>query len=184
MKCTLCRSRANRPGECRRKAFTLLEVILALAVLAGGLAVLNEAVRISQQCGRVALDLTYAQMLCEKKMNEISSGVTPAEPVSDTPFGKPYDGWSYTVETGDLDVPGLTAVTVRVTQDLPPEREPVVYSLVRWLGETAMAAAADAANNSSNSSNSSSQNSSSSNGSSSGASGNSSSSGSSGGTSK
>jgi prepilin-type N-terminal cleavage/methylation domain-containing protein len=156
------------PSRNRRHGFTLMEVILALAILGPGLFVLNETIRLAQQCGRVARDLTYAQMLCEAKMNEFASGVTPLAPAQDVPFGAPYDGWFYTVETGDLEVPGLIAVTLTVTQDLPPEREPAIYTMVRWMGDPAV----DAASSSSDSSNSSSsQNSSGTSGSTSGSSG-------------
>lgn len=168
-----CRSKRT-PAPARRNGFTLMEVILALAILGGGLAILNEAIRIAQRCERMARDLRYAQMLCEEKMNEISSGMTSSDPASGVSFGDAYQGWLYSVETGGLDVPGLIAVSVTVTQDLPPEREPVVYSMVRWLSDPATATSSDSTNSST------SQNSSSS----SGTSNNSSSTGTSGGTTK
>ncbi len=174
------RGNSRRVG--RSAGFTIIEIILALSILAGGLAITSEMTRIAQQNARVARDLTYAQMLGETKMNEIASGVAPIDSEGGVAFGAPYDGWSYSVESADAEVAGLHTVTVTVYQDPAPKVWPVNYSLVRWVGDPA----APVSSPDSSSASSSSQNSSSSSGNSSNSSssGNSSQSGSTGGASK
>jgi type II secretion system protein I len=125
----------------KRDGFSLLEVSLALAILAGAIAVLGEASRLSLRNAALARDLAHAQLLCESKLAEIVSGITPAEPVDRMPFDEtttdsidPDEApWVYTIETNETDETGLISVRVTVTRDLPEERRPVQFSLVRWL---------------------------------------------------
>jgi type II secretion system protein I len=125
----------------RRGGFSLLEVILALAVLAGAIAVLGEACRMALRNAQATRDLVHAQLLCESKLAEITSGITPAQAVQKTAFdatstaslesGDP--AWLYSIETGSTDENGLISVRVTVTRDLPAVQHPVQFSLVRWL---------------------------------------------------
>jgi general secretion pathway protein I len=61
--------------------FSLLEVILALAILTGAVAVLGEIVRLGIRNAQVARDTTQAQLLCESKLAEITAGIIPSDPV-------------------------------------------------------------------------------------------------------
>jgi len=54
----------------KRNAFSILEVILALAILTGAIAVLGELGRLGFGNANAAQDLTKAQMFCERKMAE------------------------------------------------------------------------------------------------------------------
>jgi general secretion pathway protein I len=129
----------NRTGK--KAGFTLLEVILALAILAGSIAVLGEASRMALRNAGLARDMAHAQMLCESVLAQIVIGVTPAESTDKTPFDETITDsvepdeapWVYTIEVGDTDEPGLISARVTVTRDMPPERHPVQFSLVRWL---------------------------------------------------
>jgi len=134
-------SRRRRPG---RRGFSLLEVILALAILTGALAVLGELARQGIESTRIARDTSRALLLCENKLAEITSGCVYPEQMYDIPCEEAADGsllglqtqrppWLYSVELASVDLPGLVAVRVSVYQDLPPETEPVECSLVRWI---------------------------------------------------
>ncbi|MFT5527197.1 MAG: prepilin-type N-terminal cleavage/methylation domain-containing protein, partial [Pirellulaceae bacterium] len=79
-----------------RHALTLLEVILALAVLGICLAAIGEIVRIGVIAATISKDETKAQMLCESKMNEIILGMVPAQPIGPISFDYEAD-WIYTV---------------------------------------------------------------------------------------
>ncbi len=140
------RSKPNRSSSGSRFAvgFSLLEVILALAILAGALAILTEVARMAMHNAGRARDLAQAQLLCEGKLAEILAGIEPAEPVSAVPFdtGQVPD-WLYSVEVASLDVDGLIEVRVTVEQDLPPERRPVRWTLVRWMVDPATGAEVD-----------------------------------------
>ena len=125
----------------KQAGFSLLEVILALALLGGAIAVLGEAGRQALRNAQVARDLSHAELLCESKLSEILAGITPASAVGNTAFdsattasidpGEP--AWLYSIETGATDENGLIYVRVTVTRDLPANQHPVKFSLVRWM---------------------------------------------------
>lgn len=127
----------------RRGGFSLLEVILALAILGGAVAVLGEAARLALTNAEFTRDMARAQTLCESKLAEITAGMATAEPVHRAVLEKPDDGggpaWLYSVERTPLDEDGLVSVRVTVMRDLPKERHPVSFSLVRWIAETSTA---------------------------------------------
>ena len=125
--------------SCRsaRSGFSILEVILALAILAGAIAVLGEASRIGLENARIARDMTYAQLLCESKLAEITSALDPPTPEEEIPFGTVEDpsepDWYYWVEVTPIDTEGLLEIRVTVRKDLPAQQRPVELSLVGWM---------------------------------------------------
>jgi len=132
----------------RRDGLTLLEVILALAILAGSLAVLGELAGRSMRNAEVARTTSEAQLLCETKLAEIAAGITPADPVPDSPWQsasdleiETNDEWRYSVEVDSTALDGLLAVRVTVSQDRPSEKKPVSVSLVRWIPDPGLEAA-------------------------------------------
>ncbi len=138
----------------RSRGFSLLEVILALAILTGSIAMLGQAVQMGMRNARVARDSTKAQLLCESKMSEVVSGFTPAVPISDAAFDSVNTGsetaandtgqWTYSIETESLSDDGLIAVTVSVTQTTPaPNQRPVGFKLVRWMIDPTTMVSAD-----------------------------------------
>ena len=136
------RKASHRRRSTRRLArdagFSLLEVILALAILGGAIAVLGEAARLAMKNAEFTREINRAQLLCESKLAEIVAGITPAESSqgvavkSETDSSEP--AWLYSIETTSVD-DGLLAVRVTVTRDLPAEKHPVRFSLVRWMAD-------------------------------------------------
>ncbi len=122
-----------------KRGFSLLEVILALAILCGTLAVLGEMAGRGMRDAEIARDLTQAQLLCETKLAEITCGALPAEPVEraqfDTIDGLDVRGipWLYSIRTEPSEEEGMLVVRVTVEQDLPERQRPVVYSIDRWI---------------------------------------------------
>jgi type II secretion system protein I len=118
---------------------SLLEVILALAILAGMMAVIYGLIRQGYDNGKQARDLTKAQLLCESKMAEIVAGAEPASPTG--PTGLPWEtnengepGWYYEVATRTIDSPpNMLEVTVRVTQNSQLQYNHIDATLVRWI---------------------------------------------------
>jgi len=121
----------------KRPAFSLLEVILALAILAGAVVVLGELARQGLESTRIARDLTCAQLLCESKLAELVAGAEIPEPVQDMPLTTlevpSTSTWLYSIEVLDTGEEGLVSVWVTVTQDPATERRPVRCTLVRWM---------------------------------------------------
>ena len=116
--------------------FSLLEVVLALAILTGAIAVLGELVRIGARNAEAARDLTQAQFLCESKLAEIASGLALAEPVS-TALCPDDPDWLYSVSVDPTSETGLVAVRVTLTRNLPVQSQPLQFSLVQWMPDPA-----------------------------------------------
>ncbi len=127
----------QRPLRGSPGGFTLLEIILALTILAGAVAVLGEVSRFGMRCAERARDMTHAQLLCEGKLAEIVAGIAPAEAVDGAAFESADDAepseWLYSVELNTTDTEGLIEVRVTVTKDRPAEMRPAEVSLVRWM---------------------------------------------------
>jgi len=116
---------------------SLLEVILALAILGGAIAVLGEAARLALRNAEFTRDMARAQLLCESKLAEILAGVASAEPIQraviENAAGPDEPAWLYSIEKASLDDEGLVSVRVTVVRDLPAEKHPVTFALVRWI---------------------------------------------------
>lgn len=135
----------------KKAGFSLLEVILAMAILAGSIAVLGEASRLALRNAEIARDLARAQLLCESKLAEITTGIIAAEDVGKTAFDATTTAsidpnepaWLYSIETQPTDEDGLISVRVTVTRDLPAGQHPVSFSLVRWMPDPDATISAD-----------------------------------------
>lgn len=129
--------RAGNHAPKRRRGFSLLEVILALAILAGAIAVLGEVSSMGMRNARLAKDLTYAQLLCESKLAEIVAGIESATAQQGTPLGTVSDSsepdWLYSVETTPASQTGLVKLQVTVYKELPGEKHPPRFSLTCWI---------------------------------------------------
>lgn len=141
------RSRRSQSGlraiasQRNRRGFSLLEILLALAILGGSLAVLSRIVDTGISASREARDLVVARMLCQSKLSQLlldsTAGIAPLSvpmtPVesfdsqSTTPF---Y--YSVEVQPGQLD--GMLVIRVMVEAQDPSGGQVLArYSLVRWM---------------------------------------------------
>lgn len=123
----------------RRSGFSLMEVLLATAILMGALAVLAELAGLGFRSARAARQHVTAQLLCETKMAEVIAGIQPPEEVAETPFEETPE-WLYSITATPQDNPSLLAVQVSVRPDLPEERHPLEVRLTRWIFRPAPAA--------------------------------------------
>ena len=138
MRCEpVCESACPARAARRRRGLSLLEVILALAILAGAVAMLGELTRLGNQNAQAARYLTQAQLLCQSKLAEIITGYDLPQSVQLAPFEAdvvPGSNWLYSVDVLPTQREGLIVVQVTVEQDAAAaHRRPIVYSLVRWL---------------------------------------------------
>ena len=118
----------------RRGGFSLLEVLVATAMLLGSVIVLAELASIGRQHIRAADELTRAQLVCQARLEAMLAGALPMtevekEPIEDAP------GWVATVVLETIDQPGLAALRVTVAQDVPEGERSRECTLVRWVPE-------------------------------------------------
>lgn len=116
----------------RRAGLTLLEVILALAILAAAMATLGELMGIGTRSAAEARDLTTAQLLCESKMSELTARIIPLESIQRAQFEYNTD-WLYSVTVQSTEEQHLFAVRVVVQQNVDPRKRPVSFALDRWV---------------------------------------------------
>ncbi len=139
------------------RAFTLLEVILALAILSGALAVLGELLRLGLRNAKQARDLTRATVLCESKLAEVMAGLLLPQPVANS-VCETDANWVYSIEFQNIDQQGTISVRVTVAPAESTEANPTTCSLVRWMQDPGVleqeAADAEAAASASSSSSS------------------------------
>ncbi|HEX5470290.1 MAG TPA: prepilin-type N-terminal cleavage/methylation domain-containing protein [Lacipirellulaceae bacterium] len=116
------------------RAFTLLEIIISLAILAGSLAALGEVMRSAGRSGSMAADETQAQILAASIMDELQAGSRELAAVDNSPLDTPDDPpWVYSIEMDPTDYDELVAVHVRVEQQLDVHMQPAHFELVRWM---------------------------------------------------
>lgn len=143
------RSRAARRGCASRcyasRGLTLLEVMVAIAILGTAMAAVGELVRIGVRNAARARDLTTAQLICEAKLAEVVSGVLPLKSSSQQSV-QDYglaDPWVYSVDVQAVDKNGLLAVQVLVRKDVTTPK--VEFTLVRWMLDPQVESKANAA---------------------------------------
>ena len=118
----------------RTHGFSLLEVILALAIFVGSAIAMSHLVNTGRLHQERSALLTDAQRLAFDKMNEYAAGLT-AEPGEDyVPFRNEPD-WSYAISVVSVPLNGLRAVQISVVPTTEVDflrSEHPVFRLVRW----------------------------------------------------
>ncbi len=141
-------------GRGGRSAFSLLEVVLALAILTLALTACLQLVYVGMRHAREARDRTRAQEICESVLGLITSGVLDVnsvaggqQPVADIwaaagiaygTAGGDFDlqneegDWLCSIATQSSEVQDVLKVTVTVTENSVAD-SPTEFTLVRWL---------------------------------------------------
>jgi hypothetical protein len=128
-----------------------LEVILALGILVGAMAVLGQLVQTGLRNAQMARDLSTAQLICETRLGEIYSGAASSQATNNSPVPE-FPGWLVSVEQqaasssqGALGGQGaptaqgfsgnVSLLKIRVTAEQDPsmQRHPVKFSLSQWM---------------------------------------------------
>jgi general secretion pathway protein I len=116
------------------EGFTLLEIILSLAILAGSLAALGEVMRLADQNATSTRDETQAQILASSVMDELIAGVIPLGAVNQSPAAVESDPpWVFSIAMEQTGYTELIGVRVLVEQQTDPRLQPARFELVRWL---------------------------------------------------
>lgn len=115
-----------------RQGLSLLEAILAIAILGGAIAVIGESIRVGTLAAADAQEYSMGQILAEGKMAELTAGFQLLDPILRTPLEVAPD-WLYTVDVQPVDQQGLLAVSVTVERDPQFTSRPVSVTLYRWM---------------------------------------------------
>lgn len=132
------------PAQCR--GFSLLEVVLALAILTVTVAVLGELIRSGLRNAQMARDLSQAELICESTIYQLEAGLLPPQPVA-TAAVPETPGWLYSIQpesTGTAGQAGLFQFRITAEQDPDRFARPVRFSVVRWLRDPSLVVAQQA----------------------------------------
>jgi type II secretory pathway pseudopilin PulG len=115
-----------------------LEILLALAILGGALAVLSQIVGTGGDSARSAKELAMARLLCQSKLSELLVSnlqpvVVPSTPI-DGPDSESDTAYNYAVDVAPAPFDGLLAIRVSVEAANPDGDFPLAsYSITRWI---------------------------------------------------
>jgi type II secretion system protein I len=125
-----------KPGAPQGDAsgFTLLEIILSLAILAGSLAALGEVMRLADQNASLSRDETDAQVIASSIMDELIAGYRPLTAVNQSVLNPDIaPPWLYSIAVDQTQHADLISLRVLVEQQLDQELAPARFELVRWM---------------------------------------------------
>ncbi len=145
--CNRGRRPASGGGRSRRSAFSLLEMVLALAILGASLAILSQIARTGVDAAREARALSTARMICQMKLNElllnIESGITPStvlEPPTESFDSASTEEYVYSIEVSPGQLDGLLSLRVIVIARAGDGTEQLAsYAIDRWVIDPALA---------------------------------------------
>ena len=118
-----------RRQRSRRDGLSLLEVILAIAILGTSMAIIGQVFFAGYRSAVKARDLSDATILCDSVMAELAAGSIDFESTSGATIPN-IPGWEYSVETVQSDVSGLLLTTVAVNRQ---NSNVISMSIVRML---------------------------------------------------
>ncbi len=131
----------RRSRDYYRPGFSLLEVILALAIFGVAMAMLGNILSNGARAAIESRDLARAQVLCESKMAEILLNSAGPQAMSEVALESTdtLRQWQYSVQTEPAPLSGMLAVKVSVAL-MPSDAsvQPVEFSLVRWIIDPAL----------------------------------------------
>jgi general secretion pathway protein I len=126
-----------------RRGLSLLEVILALAILVLSLSAISQLVDLGNDLGNDARALTRGTRLAQGKMAEIEAGLVSVTSTTTGQFDGDDAAWSFQVIPEAAGPPNLYTVTVRVNRDVRGRQ--FEYVLIQMLFDPAyMGSAAQA----------------------------------------
>jgi general secretion pathway protein I len=129
----MTKSHTTNRRQTSRKAYSLLEIIISLAILGGAIVSIGQLMYLGSRSAAMTRDLTLMQMLCDSKVAEVAAGALPLQTATDQPIDG-ADGWKYSVQITRGQQEGLLTATVVVEQDIPNlVGNPLSFSITRFL---------------------------------------------------
>ena len=130
----------------KRSGLSLMEVVIALALLVGSMAVLGQLIALGEKQAERSEALTDAQRIANNVLSEMLAEIEPIEPVEFQPAAVDSK-WLYSVDIEPVGSAGLLCLTVRVfergleetIENLDPggneliEEKESTFHLTRWI---------------------------------------------------
>lgn len=123
----MSRQRVSRRA---RHGLSILETMLAIAILGGTLAALGELVRIGTRAAERCQEITLGQMLCENLINECVIGMRPLAAGSGA--FPDYPEWQYSVNVQPVSSQGGLVAVIATVAHPDGSPNPFSYQLIRW----------------------------------------------------
>jgi len=123
-------------GPARSKGISLLEVVLALAILAMSGAILAQVASNATDNGLMAHRLATAQILAESKMAEVVTGAITIQgssgwlPITDP---VPNGTWYYSIQTVNAVRPNMIGIRLSITDADGQANNKELFYIVRWM---------------------------------------------------
>lgn len=123
-------------GSALPKGISLLEVVLALAILAMSGAILAQVASNATDNGLMAHRLATAQILAESKMAEVVTGAISIQgssgwmPITDP---VPNGTWYYNIQTVNAVRPNMIGIRLAITDNDGQENNKELFYIVRWM---------------------------------------------------
>lgn len=120
-----------------RTGLSLLEVVLALAILGAAGAMLAQSMQVATDAGMQARDQALAELLAESKLSEVIAGAYPPNQNTDwMPIETVVEPgrWHFKIVGQPTLTDGMLGVQVWVTDDPQMQKErPLQVMLTRWM---------------------------------------------------
>lgn len=130
----------------RQPAFTLMEVIIALAVLGMSMVAIGTLIQIGGQNALQARLLTTAQFLAETKLSEIKAGIIAPTATGPIPFPvtETMEPFQYTIRSQAIDSQGMLLSVEILVEYMPIDGSlPLQHRVTTWMIDPAMELAPD-----------------------------------------
>jgi type II secretory pathway pseudopilin PulG len=113
--CGIGRARGHRP------AFILLEIVIALAILILGMAVLGSQFQTSRQAAYETERTYRALLLAESKLAELDTGLIVPEELIEEEFGPIFPDYAWRLQIEPSAVPNLNFITLDILYQQRPD---------------------------------------------------------------
>ena len=125
-----------------RRALSLLEVILALAILGVACTFMAQAMRLATDNAMAAQRQAQAELAAESVLSQVVAGIIPMEPSSAwVPVGtsSSTSNWSYMIGQVNCEVENMVGVQIMV-KDMSNQdtTTPADLSVIRWMIDPAL----------------------------------------------
>ncbi|MEQ1904187.1 MAG: hypothetical protein ABL888_08395 [Pirellulaceae bacterium] len=125
------KTRVRSTSRVSRHGLSLLEVVLAIAILGMSMVTIVQLLNIGYRGAMSSRARTEAALLCDSKMAELAAGVLSLESKSAAAVAE-NPNWIYSVDVQPSSQLGLLVVTVTVKQ-ATNSLAPVSMSIVRFM---------------------------------------------------